>query len=578
MDIRQLLSQGYQAADRFLPFDTLLDPMFNPPPRRPMPQDVGATPNMQSRFVPQVPQVAGAPAPMPQSAPGPAPMTVPKRGGGFGRTLMEFIDPAFNDRADKRAAAEANQAQRGQLFQFAQSVITDPREWLIFQTDPEAWAKARVTGYETRMAGEGSAIFGPGGEVEAFNPRYVQSGDETLQTGLTPQGGTLQSVYTRAPTFGETTDRQRLEFDMRKPQIVTASPGQDVVAVTPAGPNLDESTARNVIGSLFPDAKITSGMRTPERNAAVGGAPNSFHMRGQALDFVKPPGMTFEQIKQSMAAQGLPVTELIDEGDHIHWAWGGKSQPSAQVVASGSPKPTYRVASKDEVARVGLDPSVSYQVSPEGEFKPVQTGGLTPQQIAKDSVQLRKEFNALPDVKDFNNVATSFNVIKRLSSQPPTAAGDLSLIFAYMKMLDPGSVVREAEFANAQNTAGVPDQVWNAFEKAKSGQRLNPKQRAEFTRQAENLYTSYRERYDEVTGQYKSYAQQSGLDPNIITPRAEQKVAAPKKTSPANPSDALKPGAKMLAEGGRPLTRDQVARLPKGARFMGTDGREYVKQ
>jgi len=39
-------------------------------------------------------------------------------------------------------------------------------------------------------------------------------------------------------------------------------------------------------------------------------------------------------------------------------------------------------------------------------------------------------------------------------------------------MLDPGSVVRESEFATAQNAAGVPDQVRNMYNKVLSGTRL----------------------------------------------------------------------------------------------------------
>ena len=75
-----------------------------------------------------------------------------------------------------------------------------------------------------------------------------------------------------------------------------------------------------------------------------------------------------------------------------------------------------------------------------------------------------------------------------------TAAGDLALIFNYMKMLDPGSVVREGEFATAQNTAGVPDRVLNSYNRALEGTRLNPKQRKEFTKQAESLFDIASER------------------------------------------------------------------------------------
>lgn len=61
-----------------------------------------------------------------------------------------------------------------------------------------------------------------------------------------------------------------------------------------------------------------------------------------------------------------------------------------------------------------------------------------------------------------------------------SAADDLAIIFNFMKMLDPGSVVREGEFANAQNSAGVPDRIRNLYNNLMEGTRLNPVQRAEF--------------------------------------------------------------------------------------------------
>ena len=73
---------------------------------------------------------------------------------------------------------------------------------------------------------------------------------------------------------------------------------------------------------------------------------------------------------------------------------------------------------------------------------------------------MRKEVSALS--KDYFTVRDSEAKINAVASDP-SAASDLALIFSFMKVLDPGSVVREQEFANAQNAAGVPDQVRNLY-------------------------------------------------------------------------------------------------------------------
>lgn len=47
----------------------------------------------------------------------------------------------------------------------------------------------------------------------------------------------------------------------------------------------------NEIFAAFPGRfRFTSGYRTPQRNAAVNGAPNSFHVRALAADFVPVDG------------------------------------------------------------------------------------------------------------------------------------------------------------------------------------------------------------------------------------------------------------------------------------------------
>jgi len=172
-----------------------------------------------------------------------------------------------------------------------------------------------------------------------------------------------------------------------------------------------------------------------------------------------------------------------------------------------------------ERQRVGLE-GQRVQIARAAEARQGADGGMTPQQARQQSMALRKEFNSQPDVKNFNDVATSYDVISTLAKAKPSAANDLSLIFSYMKMLDPGSVVREGEFANAQNAAGIPDRIRNAYNKAVSGQMLNPKQRGEFTQGAANVYQARRGRYDQLAQQYQGYADSVGLPgADVIQPR-----------------------------------------------------------
>ena len=128
-----------------------------------------------------------------------------------------------------------------------------------------------------------------------------------------------------------------------------------------------------------------------------------------------------------------------------------------------------------------------------------------------DEGGMRKEFTKASG--DFVKVRDAFGKVQNAS---PTAAGDLALIFNYMKMLDPGSVVREGEFATAQNTAGVPDRVRNVYNRLLSGERLAPVQRQNFKTEAGNVLLSQREQQNLLEEQFKGVAGRSGLRPENV--------------------------------------------------------------
>lgn len=138
--------------------------------------------------------------------------------------------------------------------------------------------------------------------------------------------------------------------------------------------------------------------------------------------------------------------------------------------------------------------------------------GLTPGASTGD---VQKQVNVLRKSvsdagKDFRKVEAAKNRIVRTGSKA-TAASDISLIFNFMKMNDPGSTVREGEFATAQNSAGVPGRIVSAYNNLLEGTRLNPDQRADFVQQSEDLFAAQRQSFDTIIGDVLQQADQDSI-------------------------------------------------------------------
>jgi len=108
------------------------------------------------------------------------------------------------------------------------------------------------------------------------------------------------------------------------------------------------------------------------------------------------------------------------------------------------------------------------------------------------------------------------NAYNKVINTTDTAAGDVSLIFAFMKLLDPGSVVREGEFATAENTAGIPEKIRLQYNKALKGDRLTPAQRAAYRKEAERVFQVHQQRQAPIDAYYQGLAQRYGIDPSLI--------------------------------------------------------------
>ncbi len=189
-----------------------------------------------------------------------------------------------------------------------------------------------------------------------------------------------------------------------------------------------------------------------------------------------------------------------------------QAQPQADITSQA-----------DQARALGLEPTKQVGGKVTFEQKKAESMGRDSKQFDQ-AVKLQDKFNN--QSKDFFKVRDSYERIKA-SASDPSAAGDLALIFNYMKVLDPGSVVRESEFANAQNAAGVPDKIRAQYNQVLNGERLAPNTRADFVGRAGKLFQSQANIQQRNVDRYSQIAERWSLDPaDVVMQISQQEVVA----------------------------------------------------
>ena len=187
---------------------------------------------------------------------------------------------------------------------------------------------------------------------------------------------------------------------------------------------------------------------------------------------------------------------------------------AAQTQTTTSSSTTNNVATKTKSAALQKD----------------ATGKLI-KPATKEEIKLGEEFMSHPEVKAYNVVATAYDKVQRAgTTKTPSGASDMSLIFGYMKMLDPGSTVREGEYATAQNAGSVPENVRATWNRALNGEKLADTVRKSFLLEAKSNYDAQKATYDRIENQYREKATRYGWDAD--------RAFGPKKPDPFASSTA----------------------------------------
>ena len=172
-------------------------------------------------------------------------------------------------------------------------------------------------------------------------------------------------------------------------------------------------------------------------------------------------------------------------------------------------------------------------------------------QITQLEDDYRKEYNTKKIVKDSKEIDSAIsrmdNVWNKYQSNPnPNSknALDQALVITFNKMLDPGSVVRESEFARTPQGQSLISRIQGASEKlAEGGVGLTDAERDEIIVVAKQLQEGQMMQLEKEKQFYRELAEQRGLNiENIlgknktkapVIPKGIKSITDSKKTTPS---------------------------------------------
>jgi len=304
-----------------------------------------------------------------------------------------------------------------------------------------------------------------------------------------------------------------------------------------------EAYQRFIMGQPTEGMEITPQQAIAAPNMPVGPTVERAEMIGQPSPSVMPSGASVLTREQRAMLAALPAEKGIPEMLKL-------TQPSekAKLLAELGMKPTLenlRLLEKPEadpekikiLKALGLEVNLTNLRSldkPEAapnEVQLLQAAGVpvtfenimklkrsgasnvnveTGQKGFENKMSAKKTFMSEPIYKDYNDMKAAYGqVITSLDQGTPI--GDVAGATKVMKLLDPGSVVRETELGIAMAASGRMDRLQNYFTLWASGQKLTPTQRDDFKQLSNELYAAAGQAYNQKRDEYLDFGKETGV-------------------------------------------------------------------
>lgn len=184
------------------------------------------------------------------------------------------------------------------------------------------------------------------------------------------------------------------------------------------------------------------------------------------------------------------------------------------------------------------------------------------QKIASASTALRKEFDDLPEVKNYKQALPAYSAIVDATKRN-TPQADINLVYGIAKLYDPTSVVREGEYNTVANSPNIPDRIKGYAQYLAGGGKLTPAVKQQILQEATGRINSYEGEYVATRNNYSDIAQRSGADPSLLFP-SSFKPATEKAQANTGKKISLADIAETARKSGRTTAEVTAAARAKG--------------
>ncbi len=271
------------------------------------------------------------------------------------------------------------------------------------------------------------------------------------------------------------------------------------------------------------------------QNQATLDAAQAEEHRRTMLGIVAGGAVAYDQGPQAFSAWAQSVGIPLDYNGFLPWA----AQTAGEIEALDeytkvAPKP--KVAPEPKIGPLAEGTMIADPLNPKIETIP----GYTPPPPKVDTPPndaTYDNFFKLPTVRQFPEVVQGYRRIKEGASLN-SGVGDIAMVYGYMKLLDPTSVVREGEFATAEQVGGAAEKFLGLYNRLVSGERLTPEMRAQFIDGAESLYSAADAQLSDLEKQFRT------KNPDIWLPDLRGGIKLDK-----NPPDASIPDLPPVPDG-----------------------------